>query len=401
MVGIWFNHEDLFLRQQPHDDLNILVKGGFTDAYLLIKGMEDDIRNDKVQREYLAGLFDKMKELGLKTHGVFMISHDRAFCSKYPQRADTTISGEKSPYRIDHMDSFYRSYLKESIFSAADEFPMDGIQFDFIRHGIIKNGWGVKDEEIYSEFGLDVPKMKSKIQKLYDYQKPDYNLISLLSDCRNGEEQITALVNGRRHVIMDFTADLAEAVRSKLPDMELSATMMPEGLWPEKLPIAMIHYGQLYEDFAPYFDYLFAMAYAGCYEKKSDWVGEIGKEAAKRFSNIVMGLECTEPRTTCDIKMDLEELRDVQKAGVCFFRYGRMILEVKEEDETLLYNSYPGTVKKLLLYSGDKVTELFVNLSEGTYMRLSGSYDLIRAFGAFRTDTSDSFEGELCVVRRS
>ncbi|WP_352398742.1 hypothetical protein [[Clostridium] aminophilum] len=398
MTGIWFNHEDICVRSKKHEDLTILHEAGYTDAYILIKGMDDDIRNTPIERKRVLYLFETLKKMGLRTHGVFICSNDRAYCKQYPDRADMTIFGNKSAYRISHTDPFYLSYLKESIISAAREFPMDGVQLDFMRYGIITNGWSGKEEEIYAQNGTDVPMLKEKILRLYDSRKEDYNIKSLLDACQNGDSQLMAFSDARRSIIRNFVRSVTDEIRTKLPDKEISIAMMPEGLWPERYSTALLHYGQTYEDLQPYADHLFAMAYAGSYNVKSDWVGEIGKQAQKRIPRIVMGLECTEPRSSSDISTDLSEISGLNHAGVCFFRYGRMIIGVTDGRDTLLYNSYPGTVRKLELYSGEKKTDMECRFEEASYMRIPGKFDRIRAFGSFKDISGRDYDGEFCVV---
>lgn len=83
------------------------------------------------------------------------------------------------------------------------------------------------------------------------------------------------------------------------------------------------------------------MIYAGVYIKKSDWVGELAGTSSAEFPGAVIGLECSEPRTAGDIKGDVEVLSDKNKKGLCFFRYGKIILARQEGEDTVLFNTYP------------------------------------------------------------
>lgn len=398
MIGIWFNHEDYRLRSRKHVDYSVLKMAGITDAYILIKGMDDDVRITEDLFMHTKFLFGEMKKLGIRTHGVFMCSHDKYYCKKYPDRADDTLFGHKSAYRISHVDPYYLEYLKNAIFTANDIFEMDGIQLDFLRYGIVSNGWSKEEEQIYEDHGLRVPEFKKELIETYDSDVPEYNLSPIVARYDEGEDQIICFTNGRRSVIKSFLRQLSETIKDKLPEKELSIDMMPEGLLEDLKGFALFHYGQDYDDFAPFADRLFPMAYAGVYGKKSDWVGHIARNASKSLKGAVMGLECTEPRTTMDIQGDLSEIRQYKNDGFCFFRYGRMIMALKEDNDTILFNSYPGSVKRLILIKSDKQEEKRCEIEEGSWFRIKGHYDIIRAFGSFKISKSSMYEGELCVV---
>ncbi|WP_026657162.1 hypothetical protein [Butyrivibrio sp. AC2005] len=399
MLGIWFNHEDYRLRSKKHKDFSVLKMAGVTDAYILVKGMEDDIRITEDLFLHTKFLFREMKKLGIRTHGVFICSHDEYYCKKYPDRADSSLFGDKSTRRISHVDPYYLEYLEDSVFTANDIFDMDGIQLDFLRYGIVANGWSKLEEQIYEEHGLNVQTFKRELLEHYDSNKAGYNLLSIVSRYYQNDEQLISFVNGRRSVIKGFVRSLSEAIREKLPEKELSIAMMPEGLLPDQKGFALFHYGQDYNDFASFADRLFPMAYAGAYGKKSDWVGSVAKSASLSLKGAVMGLECTEPRTAMDIQGDLNEVTKYKNDGFCLFRYGRMIFALEEDNDTLLFNTYPGTVMSLLLVKSDEQEEKNFEIEEGSWLRINGHFDIIRAFGSFRTDSQSVYEGELCVVK--
>ena len=73
---------------------------------------------------------------------------------------------------------------------------MDGVQLDFMRFGIITKGWGKKEEEIYAQNDLDVARLKAEILSLYDSQKEDYNIKSLLDACQHGEKKASRNSSG-------------------------------------------------------------------------------------------------------------------------------------------------------------------------------------------------------------
>ena len=41
MLGIWFNNDDFSVRGNKYDDLELLMRSGFTDLFILIKGVSD------------------------------------------------------------------------------------------------------------------------------------------------------------------------------------------------------------------------------------------------------------------------------------------------------------------------------------------------------------------------
>ena len=398
MLGIWFNHGDRILRSKKHDDFECLKRFGITDAFILIKGRSQDMRNTPERHAHLDSLIRQMHLQGIRTHGMFICSEDGEYSSLYPDRTDTSIFGKKSDIRISHVDTRYLEYLTRSILAAVREYPLDGVQFDFLRYGYIGNGWSPEEEKIYASFGVDVPKLKKEILAEYDSSRPQYGLEPVFSRYRNHEEQVCGLAAGRQNVISGFARALTESVRSGLSGIELSAAMMPEGLFQPWRDTAALHYGQMYEDFYPCFDHLYPMIYTGVYNKDSGWVAELSENASACFPGSVIGLECTEPMTTARMRGDITAIRGRNHAGISFFRYGRMILAVRDGKDTLLYNTYPGLATRLILSRENVEIEKDCELEEASWLRVPGHWDLIRAFGRYRNGMDHCFDGELCVL---
>lgn len=398
MLGIWFNHEDRLLRSKKHADFECLKRFGFTDAFILIKGRSLDSRKIPERHAHLDFLFREIRLQGIRTHGVFICSEDMEYCSLYPDRADTSIFGKKSDIRISHVDAQYLEYLTRSILAAGREYPLDGIQLDFLRYGYIGNGWSPEEEKTYASFGADVPKLKEEILARYDSSKPQYNLEPVFSRYRDHEEQVCGFAAGRQSVISGFARALTESVRSGLPGIELSAAMMPEGLFPTWHDTAALHYGQIYEDFYPLVDRLYPMIYTGVYNKDSGWIAELSENASACFPGSVIGLECTEPMATARMRGDIAAIQGLNHAGISFFRYGRMVLAVRDGQDTLLYNTYPGQATRLILRRENTETEKDCELEEASWLRVPGHWDMIRAFGRYRNGRESFFDGELCVL---
>ena len=66
--------------------------------------------------------------------------------------------------------------------------------------------------------------------------------------------------------------------------------MMPEGLETGH-EVSELHYGQNYQDFLPFADHLFPMAYTAVFGKGPDWGGAIGRRAAAEVPGAVIGLD--------------------------------------------------------------------------------------------------------------
>ena len=400
MLGIWFNHEDRRLRSKKHVDFECLKRFGFTDAFILIKGMAHDKRSTPEDHAHLDSLIRELCLQGIRTHGVFICSEDREYSSLYPDRTDTSIFGKKSDSRISHLDTRYLEYLTRLVLTAASEYPLDGIQFDFLRYGYIGNGWSPEEEKIYASFGVDIPKLKDEILARYDSSKPQYNLEPVFSRYRDHEEQVCGFAAGRQSIIKGFARALTESVRCGLPcpGIELSIAMMPEGLFAPWRDVAALHYGQIYEDFYPLFDRLYPMIYTGAYNKDSGWVAELSENASACFPGSVIGFECTEPMTSARLRGDIAAIRGGNHAGICFFRYGRMVLAVRDGQDTLLYNTYPGSATRLILSRENTEIERDCELEEASWLRVPGHWDLIRAFGRYKNGNDHYFDGELCVL---
>ena len=64
MLGIWFNNDDFSVRGNKYDDLELLMRSGFTDLFILIKGVSNDVRNNPVTFPYTDRLFREGSRLG-------------------------------------------------------------------------------------------------------------------------------------------------------------------------------------------------------------------------------------------------------------------------------------------------------------------------------------------------
>ena len=399
MLGIWFNFSDLIFSRKPHIDYECLKLLGFTDAYVLIKGRGFDHRSRPEYRAELDRLFEELHRQDIRTHGVFYCSDDRNYVEMYPDRSDITILGNRSKRKISHLDSNYVDYLVDSITTAVQEYELNGIQFDFVRYGVIGNGWGPEEEAIYSSFGVDVSKLKNDLLAKYDESKPRCNVDSILNRYAERDEQLIALASGRRSVICGFLRTLTDRIRVVLPGRELSVTMMPEAFYsPWKLN-SVLHYGQAVEDFYPWIDRVVPMVYSGIFGMNDKWVETIVRTVAEQYPGSIIGLDSVQPRTGINVQSDMNIIHGLENAGVCIFRYGRMIFEAKDGKDTLLYNTYPGTVTRLVLRRGADEHTQDCELEEASWLRITGHWDEIRAFGAFDADDPPHYDGELCVLK--
>ena len=400
MIGLWFNHGDIHVRKNP-EDLESLKRFGFSDAFVLFKGGYCDQRDKPEDHKYLDFLISGLRRNDIRVHGVFYCSEDRKYINRYPEKTDISVFGETNTRRICHLDSEYIDYLNNSILTAAEEYGLDGIQLDFVRFGTLMNGWSPEEERIYSSFGVDVPAIKQEILDRYDdISGSNYNLGPIFERYRNNDGQLSALAAARRSILKSFVSRIAGTVRSELKDTVLSAAMMPEGMYPPWRGDAALHYSQEFEDFEPYFDYMVPMVYAGTFNQSSGWVGTVAGNVSRSYPGSVIGLDSVEPRNSDGIRADIEAIRGQNHAGVCFFRYGRMILSMREGPETVLYNTYPGQVTRLVLTEGDREKVVDCSIDEASWMRIEGQWERIRAFGSFASGRTQMYEGELCVLDR-
>lgn len=399
MLGIWFNHDDLDYRTNKHENAEFLNDIGFTHFYVLIKGSDNDIRNNSPYHERVRYLVSKAHSLGIKVHGVFICSEDAYYLANNPEKADISYKRARSTCRISHVDEYYRTYLIESILTAIEEFDLDGVQLDFLRFGYVGNGWSKREEEIYASFGVRVEELRKELIASYDPSKPQNNLGSFLERLKEGETQISLFSRARSSIIRDFAKDITDSVHRAFPFMEVSLAMMPEEFYPDWKGISSLHYGQDLENLKAVVDRLFPMAYAGVYNMGSDWTAAICTDAVRSAPGFVLGLDCIEPRGALHIKSDLQAVRNLTDAGICLFRYGRMILAEQNGNETVLLNTYAGTVNRLILVNGDETITMEVEILEAGSMCIHGQWELIRAFGSFASGANRKYEGELCVVQ--
>ena len=139
------------------------------------------------------------------------------------------------------------------------------------------------------------------------------------------------------------------------------------------------------------------MAYASSFDKGTDWIGEIARAAARKVPGAVIGLEC-DLRTGSELLADLNIIRGQAKAGISLFRYGRMVLALRDGEDTLLYNTYPGAVTRLILKDGTSESVTDCSIGDSSTLRIKGHYDLIRPFGSFTDHSGAYYEGELCIA---
>ena len=398
MLGLWFNHGDDYARGKPHDNLEILKRFGFTDFYILMKGTRRDVWDSPALYDRAAVLCGQARDLGIRSHGVFICSEAPGRLQTHPEEGDLLRNGARSDSRISHVNRAYQQWLLQSIRRAVKEFSLDGVQLDFLRYGYIGNGWSAEEEALYASHGVDVSAIKQEIDSLYKPNAPTDSLEPLFSRLKAGDQRMTALVSARRSVIRGYLKAVSDSLRRECPGVELSVAMMPEGLDPDGYEISELHYGQNYQDFLPLADHLFPMAYAAVFGKGPDWVGTIGRNAEAQVPGAVMGLECSQPSTAVDLRNALRALFGLRLDGVCLFRYGRLVLAVRDEADTMLYNSYAGTVNRLILIRGTAELEMECTLEEASFVRVKGHWDMIRAFGRFQSMREKHYEGELCVV---
>lgn len=397
MLGIWFNHGDDYARKRPHDHLEILKRFGFTDFYILMKGTRCNVWEVPELRERVDLICRQARNLQIRTHGVFICSEAVDRLREHPEEGDFLRSGARSDTRISHVNRAYQQWLLEAMQDAYRTFSLDGIQLDFLRYGTIGYGWSPEEETIYASFGVDVPALRQEIASLYNPEKPSQSLMPLFSRLEAGDPMLNAFVLARRSVIRGWLKTVSENLRQALPGAELSVAMMPEGLETGH-EVSELHYGQNYQGFQPFADHLFPMAYSAVFGKGADWVGAIGRRAAAEVPGAVIGLECTEPSTAVRLRDTLQAISGLKLDGICLFRYGRLILALRDGEDTILYNSYAGTVNRLILIRGTTEEERTCMLEEASFMRLTGHWDLIRAFGRFQSSRESHYEGELCVV---
>ena len=399
MLGIWFNHDDLLVRKNQ-EDFECLKLFGFTDAFILFKGCVSDMRDKTENHKYLDFVINGVRKNGVRVHGVFFCSEDKKYITLNPDRADMRVFGKTETFRIRHLDKKYIEYLNSSIVSANEEYSLDGIQLDFVRYGTVLCGWSPEEENIYRTFGVNVSKLKKEILATYDLSKPNYNLNQIFQRYLNNDEQLIAFVAGRRSIIKNFVHMVTDNIRLGVKDVDLSVAMMPEGMYEPWRAAAALHYGQDFEDFAPYFDYMIPMVYAGVFNQTSEWISKVAGNVCERFPQSVIGLDCIGPRINEDVRADIEALKNLKNAGICYFRYGRMILALRDGNDTILYNTYPGTVTKLILINDGEEIVRDCTLHEASWMRLKGHWNRIRAFGSFSAGKPQNYEGEMCVLEK-
>ncbi len=436
---------------------------GVTEVYFLAKGTGGRVNyfSDVAlaqayqNRDVLQELLTAAHKRGIKVHTWMTSAFDDTYYGYYGTTEGLChyVRGRDQGI-INITSENYINYMKEVVTELATKYDIDGIHFDYIRYNHITYGWGEEDIARMKEYGIDVDRLKSIIDKtFYNADADQYTIFKMHAD---GDSDVVKFAQMRCDNVMNFAKELTGAAKAVNPDLVVTAALMPEGSFDGNYNVsgansssfALLHYGQDYNDAAAFYDYLCPMLYSRTFNWSAQCLLALVANATKCGNKIVAGLELynsvdradliagVSPTTTYQINAEIEGLRKLSEInesviGVAYFRTGLYTFAnstVDEANKTIavqIYDSHTNVdVQEIFVEVAQdiKITKVLgaVNFTEGTnfiisddgqfvsiqgpevlmpnndkatfYLEYEGTYNRTTGIGIVRTDMVPSVE---------
>ena len=318
---------------------------GFTDIYLLVKGISGNIC---WPASYAYGHYGDLTildravraahENGLKIHAWFVVSKDKAYLAAHPESAMTGIPREegkdfrRASSTIEFaVDSRYRDYIERLIFDTMLH-GVDGIHLDYIRYPT--GAWGWSPYHIGRAWmkGLDVDFLLETAIETWGNAGDSKKFIEMYKEMRYPD--INEWVMMRMDDVRQFVEEIAQVVKNFNKDITLSAALMPEGgdTDPNNNAFAMVHYGQRYADFGDFCDVIVPMTYHLEWGKKAQWIIDVyngTREVVPEDVKVLMGVQGFDISKEEFLKA-IYATRQAGSNGYVIFRYGSLTPDLKE-----------------------------------------------------------------------
>ncbi|WFO75138.1 hypothetical protein J4526_08700 [Desulfurococcaceae archaeon MEX13E-LK6-19] len=168
----------------------------------------------------------------------------------------------------------------------------DGIHLDYIRYGHMVYSFSPRDIERAEASGINVTKVIDAIRRTFytDYSG-GYDPTYVWRLYINGDPDITKWFSLRRQDIVNAITTIAEAARDQgtiygtepilsaalMPDVTINRTIEGYNFTIPGPVFQMLHYGQIYEDFARLGFWLIPMAYYVSYGQNVTWIKTVAE----------------------------------------------------------------------------------------------------------------------------
>lgn len=371
--GIWMWPNNIY-EQGAEKIVSSLKCAGFTDIYFLTKGLSGKTSHHgkhaphAFSRDLLKEVIASAHVRGIRVHAWFTSASDEYYKSVFPESGRAHIKRGKDRELISFKSVEYRDYLKRIIDEVVENYPVDGIHLDYIRYNHMLYGWDEEDISSYVALGADRQTLYSWIDRTFFC---DQKCETAFDAYRNGDATLKAFSEARKNDVNRFARHMLDGLRGKRASLILSAAVMPEGAY-EDHAFSDLHYGQVYEELSPLFDYLIPMAYTKAYDKTSEWISDIGKNLTRQSIPFAMGIQAYDHVTGESVKNDFERAKHFPD-GVVLFREGACAI-VCNDHGLKIFNDTDDTVSLVELFEGARNQTLYCEIMPGEIMPVSLSF---------------------------
>jgi len=351
--GIWMWPNNIYARG-TQKVVSILSKAGFTDIYFLTKGLSGktsfhgQFAPHAFDRDLLMELLDCAHHHGIRVHAWFTSASDEHYKSLFPESGRAHFKRGKDKGLISFKDKAYLAYLKDIVDEVVFNYPIDGVHLDYIRYNHMLYGWDEKDLSAYQAYGADQAELFAFIEKTFFSEDADKDTC-IFESFKNGNKTLNAFFDSRKADVIHFAKVILNGLRKQKPGLVLSAAVMPEGAYQDH-SFADLHYGQVYDELSPLFDYLVPMAYSKAYDQNSAWIQKIGTNLYNKNTPHVMGVQAYDHASGLITQGDISVAKSIPNKGYALFREGECAIVYRDHD-LLLFNDTPYTITEIEIIS--------------------------------------------------
>ncbi len=374
--GIWMWPNNIYARG-AQKIVSILSKAGFTDIYFLTKGLSGktsylgQFAPSAFDRDLLMELLDCAHHYGLRVHAWFTSASDEHYKSLFPESGRAHFKRGKDRGLISFKDTAYRSYLKTIVDEVVSRYPIDGVHLDYIRYNHMLYGWDGNDLSSYQAYGANQEELFEFIEKTFFSEDADKDTC-IFESFKNGNKTLKAFFESRKADVLHFAKEISSGLRDQKPDLILSAAVMPEGAYQDH-SFADLHYGQVYDELSPLFDYLVPMAYSKAYDQNSAWIQKIGINLHNKNTPYVMGVQAYDHASGLITQGDIEEAKSIPNKGYALFREGECAIVYRDHD-LLLFNDTPYAIAEIEIISDSSTHIMPVSVQPDEVVSLNVSF---------------------------
>ncbi|MBR3927991.1 MAG: family 10 glycosylhydrolase [Clostridia bacterium] len=363
--GIWMWPSNVY-KYGAEKIISRLKRAGFTDIYFLTKGLSGktsflgNIAPSAFDRDVLKETLDKAHQYGIRVHAWFTSASDEYYKSIHPESGREHFKRGKDRELISFKDDAYLSYLKSIVDEVIESYPIDGIHLDYIRYNHMLYGWDEKDLQSYVDYGANKEELFQFIEKTFFSDDKDF---SICEAYKNGNQTLKAFFESRKADVQRFARHILKGVRDIRPSLILSAAVMPEGAYKDA-SFADLHYGQVYDELSPLFDYLAVMSYSKAYDKESPWLLEIGQNLTEKHIPFVLGIQTYDHVGASAIQSDILSAKRASSRGIVLFREGECAI-IYHKDGLFLFNDTDDTITRIELIENGKKEIIDASIAPG------------------------------------